>query len=78
MDVVLNRLAGCFGGSLEQRAHVNVKTAVGIAGGYHLGTAVVTVLAHLGDHDTGLTSFALGEFFAHLLSLHEVRISLGF
>ncbi len=78
VHVVFNGHAGCFLGSLEERAHIHVEAAVGVAGGYHLGAAVVAVLAHLGNHDTGLAAFALGEFLAHLLGADEVGVLFCF
>src|SRR5574343_1294097 len=38
MHVVLDGLAGALFRGLEQRAHVHVKTQVGVGGGHHLGT----------------------------------------
>ena len=78
VDVVLDSLTGCLGGSLEQRAHVDVETAVGITGCYDLGAAVVAVLTHLGDHDTRLTTFALGKFLTHLTRFLKVGVVLCF
>ncbi len=78
MHIVLHSLTGSFGRSLEQRTHVNVESAVGIARGYNFCTSVVAVLAHLGNHDAGLTTLALGEVGAHLLSTHEIGILFGF
>ena len=78
MNVVLHSLTCSLGGSLEQRAHVDVETAVGIAGCNNFGAAVVAVLAHLGNHNTGLAAFAFGEFLAHLAGLQEVGVLLGF
>ena len=78
VDVVLHSLTGCLCGSLEQRTHVDVETAVGITGGNHLGAAVVTVLTHLRNHDTGLATFALSEVSHSLAGLLEFGITLLF
>ena len=78
VNVVFHGLTGSFGGSLEERAHVDVETAVGIAGCDNFGAAVVTVLTHFSHHDTGLAPFALGEFLGHLLCADEVGIIFGF
>src|SRR5262245_18638092 len=51
VDVVLDRLARDFLGRLEERAHVDVEAQIGERGGDHLGAAVVTILADLGDQD---------------------------
>ena len=78
MHVVLHSLAGSLGRGLEQRAHVHVETAVGIACSYNLGTTVVTVLTHFCNHDTGLTTLAFREFLSHFLSFEEVGIIFRF
>ena len=74
MDVVLNCLTGGFSRSLEQRAHIYVESAVGIACSYNFCAAVMSVLTHFCDHYTWLTAFAFCEFLAHLLRFCEVRI----
>ena len=76
--VVLNSLASGLFGSLEQGSHVHVESAVGISGSYHLCTAVVTVLAHLGHHDTWTAAFLLGKFLGELAGLLKVCIVLAF
>lgn len=78
MYVVLDSLTSSLGWSLEQRSHVHVETAVGITGCYYLRTTVVTVLTHLGNHDTGLTAFLLGKLLAEFTCLSEVCIALTF
>ena len=74
VNVVFNSLAGCLGRGLEERAHIYVEAAVGITGCYYFSTTVVTVLTHLGNHDTGLAAFAFCEVLTHLLSFDEVRV----
>ena len=71
VHVVLDGLLGGLLGGLEQRTHIDVEADVGITRGYHLGAAVMAVLTHLGDHDTRLTAFFLGEFGAQLLGVLE-------
>ena len=66
-----------FGGCLEQGTHIHVESTVGIAGSYHLCATVVTVLTHLCHHDTGATSFLLGELLGQCACLLEVRIVLA-
>ena len=71
VHVVLDGLLGGLLGGLEQRAHINVEADVGVTRGDHLGTAVVSVLTQLGDHDARLTALFLGEFGAQLLGALE-------
>ena len=78
IHVVLDSLASSLSRCLEQRAHIDVETAVGIAGSYYLGTTVVTVLTHLGYHDTRATALLLCKLFGQLTSLLEVLVVLGF
>ena len=59
--VVLDRLAGRFLGGLEERADVDVEAEVGQRRGHHLGTAVVAVLAELGDHHARPAALRGGE-----------------
>ena len=65
-------------GVWKSGSHIDVEAAVGIAGSYNLGATVVTVLAYLGNHDTGLTAFALGKFGCHLLGALEVGVLFCF
>ena len=71
VHVVFDGLLGGFLRSLEQRTHVDVEADVGITRGDHLGAAVVSVLAELGDHHARLTALFLGEFGAQLLGALE-------
>ena len=77
VDVVLDGLLGCFGGSLEERSHIDVESHIGITCGDHLGAAVVTVLSHLRHHDTRAAAFTLGELVGHLLSKLEAVVGFG-
>ena len=63
MNIVLNGLLGGFFGRLEQRADVHIKAHIGIGGGDHLGTAVMAVLAHFGDHQARAAAFECLELF---------------
>src|SRR5574344_1045503 len=78
VDVVFNGLLGGFGRGLEQGTHVDVETAVGVASGYNLGAAVVTVLTHFCNHDTGLTAFLFGKAINQRASFLKVCVVLGF
>src|SRR5690554_4926292 len=69
VHIVFHSLLGCFGRGLEQGTHVHVETNVGITCSHHLGTAVVSVLAHLGHHNAGLTALCFGKFARQCLSL---------
>ena len=76
VHVVLHSLLGCLRRSLEERTHIHIEAAVGITGSHNLGSAVVSVLTQLGDHDTGLTAFLPGELGHHLLGLLELAVAL--
>ena len=76
MHVVFDRLTRSLGRRLEERTHVHVETAVGVTRSYHLGAAVVSVLAHLGDHDTRLTALLLGELLGQFAGTLEVAVVL--
>ena len=78
VNVVFHGLTGSFRGGLEEGTHVYVKSTVGIAGCYYLGATVVTVLTHLGNHDTGLTALLLGKFLTHFLCAAEFGILFCF
>lgn len=78
MNIILYGLTSSFGRSLEQRSHVYVETTIGITGCYYFGATVVTILAHLGHHDTGLTSLFLRKLLGQLASTLEVAIILTF
>ena len=45
------------------------KSDVGQCGGDHLGAAIMTILAHLGDEDSWPAPFLLFEFDDHLAAL---------
>ena len=48
--------AGALFGGLEKWTHINIKTDIGISCGYNFCATVVTILTHLGNHDTWLTT----------------------
>lgn len=83
MNVVLNRFTGSLGRCLEQGSHIHIEATVGISGCNNLGTAVVTVLAHLGYHDTRLTSHRFGpippetEELLRIVPLRRLAARLG-
>ena len=78
MNVVLNRFTGSLDRCLEQGSHIHIEATVGISGCNNLGTAVVTVLAHLGYHDTRLTSLFLRKLLRQFTSTVEVAVILTF
>ena len=53
-------------------------TSFSTACGYNLGAAVVTVLTHLGNHDTGLTALLLCELCCKLAGSLKVCVFLAF
>ncbi len=61
MHVIFHGLAGGFGGRLEKRPDVHVKSQVGEAGGDHLRPPVVPVLPQLGDQDAGAAAVGFEE-----------------
>src|SRR5512133_3767927 len=62
MHIVLDRLLCCFCRSLEQGTDIHIETDICIACSYYLCTAIVAILAHLGDHDPWLAGFLSCEF----------------
>ena len=59
---------------LEERTHIDVEATVCVARSYDLRTTVMSVLTHLSDHDTGLTTFTLCELLRECLSTDEVLV----
>ena len=78
MHIVFDGLACGFCRGLEQGTHVDIEPAVGVACCYDFSSAVVTVLSHLGYHDTWLATFASCEVGTHFLGFLEVRVVLCF
>ena len=78
MDVIFHRHARRFARSLEQRADVDVKPEIRKCRGNHLRSAIVTVLSHLGNQDSGTASFRFGEFLGQCKRLLEFRDPRGF
>ena len=74
--IVLHSLLGSLFRSLEQRSHIHVEAAISITRCYNLGTTVVTVLTHLGNHDTRLTTFFLGKLCRQTAGFLEVCVVL--
>ena len=62
VHIVLDRHSGNFAWRLEERTDVDVESHVGKCRGDHLGAAIMTVLAHLGDEDARPAPFLRSEF----------------
>ena len=75
--VVFHSLFGSLFGRLEERTHIHVITAVGIAGSAHFGAAVVAVLTHFGNHNTWATTFPFLEEVRQALGFLEVSVIFG-
>ena len=61
MHIIFNGLSGGFCRGLEQWSDIHIKTDIGIAGCNNFGSAVVTILAHFGNHDPWLATFHFGK-----------------
>mgnify|MGYP007120001470 CR=1 FL=1 len=78
MNVVFYRFTSSFSRSLEQRSHIHVETTVRITRCYYFGTTVMTVLSHLCNHDTRLTSLFFRKLLCQFTSTLEVAIVFTF
>ena len=78
MNIVFHSFTGSFGRSLEQRSHIYVETTVCITCSNHFRTAVVSILSHLGNHDTRTATFFLCKFFGQFASFCEICIFFTF
>ena len=57
MDIVFNgHFSGFFGG-LKEGTDIDIETDIGVGGGDHFGSTVVTVLTHFNNHNPGATPF---------------------
>ena len=66
MNVIIHRILCCFLWSLEQRSDIHVKAHIREGCSNNFGTAVMTVLAHLRNHNTRATTFEFFEIIRHL------------
>ena len=66
VNVIIHRILCCFFWSLEQRSDIHVKAHVREGCSDNFGTAVMTILAHLSNHDTRTTTFKIFEVIRHL------------
>ncbi len=62
VDVVLDRLARGFGRCCKQGADIDVEAEIGEGRGDHFLTAIMAVLADLGDQDARPAAFVVLEF----------------
>lgn len=72
MNVIFHRQAGDLVRSREHRAEIDIETEIGIGAGDHFCSAIVAVLAHLGDQDAR-TAAGVSE---KLLSLRNNGVKL--
>ena len=66
VNVIIHRILCCFFWSLEQRSDIHVKAHIREGCSNNFGTAVMTVLAHLSNHDTRATTFEFFKVICHL------------
>ena len=66
VNVIIHSVLCCFFWSLEQRSDIYVKAHIREGCSDNFGTAVMTVLAHLRNHDTRATTFEFFEIICHL------------
>ena len=66
VNVIIHRILCCFFWSLEQRSDIHVKAHIREGCSDNFGTTVMTVLAHLRNHDTRATTFEFFEVIRHL------------
>ena len=66
VNVIIHRILCCFFWSLEQRSDIHVKAHIREGCSNNFGTAVMTVLAHLRNHDTRATTFEFFKVIRHL------------
>ena len=81
MHVVLDGLAGGFGGCREEGADVDVEAEIRERRGDHLLAAIVAVLADLGDQDArppALVGFELRDLLEHALDRFRHGAGLPF
>ena len=76
--VVFDRHFGGFLGSLEERAHVDVESEVGVGGRDDFRAAVVPVLTEFSDHDAGLSTLLFGKLLGHLFGLRKTFVVFHF
>ena len=71
MNVIIHRILRCFFWRLEQRSDIHVKAHIREGCSDNFGTAVMTVLAHLRNHNTRTTTFEFFEIIRHLANFFD-------
>ena len=66
VNIIIHRILRCFFWSLEQRSDIHVKAHIREGCSDNFGTAVMTVLAHLRNHDARATAFEFFKVIRHL------------
>ena len=74
VNVIIHRILCCFFWSLEQRSDIYVKAHIREGCSDNFGAAVMTVLAHLSNHDTRTTTFKIFEIISHLANFLDYII----
>ncbi len=59
MNIVVNGLTSNLLRCLEQTADIDIETKVSKSASNNFGTTIVTILAHLGNKDSWVTTFLL-------------------
>ena len=71
MNVIIHRILRCFFWRLEQRSDIHVKAHIREGCSDNFGTAVMTVLAHLRNHNTRATTFEFFKIICHLANFFD-------
>lgn len=76
VDVVVDCLASHFLGRGEERAYVHIVAQVSESTGDDFGSSVVSVLAHLGNQNAGVSAVFLRELLDVFQSLFVLSLAL--
>jgi len=57
MYIVINSLSGNFVGGLEKTANIYIEAKISKSACNYFGSSIVTILTHLSDKDSWVTSF---------------------
>ena len=78
MNIIIHRILCCFFWSLEQRSDIHVKAHVREGCSNNFGATVMTVLAHLRNHDTRTTTFEFFKVICHLAYFFDYIVIFKF
>ena len=78
VNVIIHSVLRCFFWSLEQRSDIYVKAHIREGCCDNFGAAVMTVLAHLRNHDTRATTFEFFEVICHLTYFSDYIVIFKF